>query len=104
MYNSESWISPFRTFGMNLDTSWLVGIISKNIKTSKEDGYITPPLTSPRPSGHGSTKRIGVVTILILMLLYFIGFRVPGFRWGNKKVVIILAANIGGGIIIGYRI
>ena len=83
---------------MNLDASRLVGIIPKHRGTSKEDGYIAPPLTSPRLSGRSPAKRIGVAVILILMLLYFIGFRVPGFRGGDKKVVIILAANIGGGI------
>jgi low affinity Fe/Cu permease len=47
-------------------------------------------------SKQSSLKRIGLVVFTVIVLLYFCGFRVPGF--GQKKqVVIILAANIGGG-------
>ena len=38
-----------------------------------------------------------MVALLILMLLYLFGFPVPRYGQANKKVVIILAANIGGG-------
>jgi hypothetical protein len=61
------------------------------------DGFISPPLTSYKTSPRQTTRRrIGIVIITVLFLLYICGFSVPGF--GQKKqVVIILAANIGGG-------
>jgi len=36
--------------------------------------------------------------VFVLLILYLCGFSIPGYGRGNKKVVIILAANIGGGI------
>ena len=101
----SSWISPkcgerwtpFRTIGMNLDTKRLVGMFPRS--RSEEDGYITPPLHYPRSrsSSNGRQKRIWVVALLILMFLYLCGFTLPGYQGGNKKIVIILAANLGGG-------
>jgi len=94
----ECWF-PHPTFSMNLDTKRLVDMLPRNRgASSKNAGYITPPLHSPVfPSKTSSRRRIGVVALLILMLLYLCGFTVPGYRRENKKVVIILAANIGGG-------
>lgn len=84
---------------MNLDTRRLVDMLPRNKGASlKNAGYITPPLHSPMsPSKSSSSRRICAVALLILMLLYLCGFTVPGYERGNKKVVIILAANIGGG-------
>jgi hypothetical protein len=84
---------------MNLDMSRLVDILPRNRgASSRNAGYITPPLHyPPSPSKSSSKRLIGVVGLLILMLLYLCGFTVPGYRPENKKVVIILAANIGGG-------
>lgn len=81
--------------GMNLDSKPLFNILPK--KTLKADGYITPPLQRPSSPSRSSGKRIGAVTLLVLMFLYMCGFTLPWFRGGNRKVVIILAANIGGG-------
>lgn len=86
---------------MKLDTTRLVDMLPRSRgASSKITGYITPPLHSPMSVGKSSSRRrIGVVALLILMLLYFCGFRVPGYRRENKKVVMILAANIGGGAV-----
>ena len=90
----EQWMSVCFA-GMNLDTKALFNVLSGN--QPKTDGYITPPLQSPRAPNRGSGKRLGIVTLLVLMLLYMCGFTVTGSRGGNQKVVIILAANLGGG-------
>jgi hypothetical protein len=81
---------------MNLDAN-LFRILPRRKETSQPNGYITPPLCSPRLPSRGSAKRTVAVALLVLMLLYWCGFSVPGYKHGNTKVVIILAANIGGG-------
>jgi len=86
--------------GMNLDTKALFNVLPR--KTAKADGYITPPLQAPIVPTRGSGKRLGIMALLLLMLLYTCGFTVPGFRGGNRKVVIILAANLGGGTLIKW--
>jgi len=90
----EQWMSVC-VAGMNLDTKGLFNVLPR--KQPKADGYITPPLQCPSAPSRSSGKRLVVVTLLVLMLLYMCGFTVPGFRGGNQKVVIILAANLGGG-------
>jgi hypothetical protein len=90
----EQWMSVCFA-RMNLDTKALFNVLPQ--KQPKTDGYITPPLQSPRAPKRGSGKRLGIVTLLVLMLLYMCGFTVTGYRGGNQKVVIILAANLGGG-------
>lgn len=90
----EQWMSVCFA-GMNMDTTALFNVLPR--KQPKTDGYITPPLQSPRAPNRGSGKRLGIVTLLVLMLLYMCGFTVTGSRGGNQKVVIILAANLGGG-------
>ena len=84
---------------MNLDTRRLVDMLPRNKGASlKNAGYIIPPLHSPMaPSKSSPRRRICAVALLILMLLYLCGFTVPEYGRRNKKVVIILAANIGGG-------
>jgi hypothetical protein len=63
------------------------------------NGFITPPLTPARSSARRTPiKRLVLVTLIILVLLHFSGFSLLGTGGGNDKVVIILAANIGGGI------
>lgn len=42
--------------------------------------------------------------VCVLLILYLCGFSVPGYGRGNKKVVIILAANLGGGIYSSFEI
>jgi hypothetical protein len=81
---------------MALDTS-LMRYFSKEKKCGVS-GYITPPLTAPRRRNGGLAKRVAMTVLMALMLLYLFGFSVPGCGRGNKKVVIILAANLGGGI------
>lgn len=81
--------------GMNLDTKTLFNVLPR--KTPKADGYITPPLRYPSTPSRSSGKRLGIMALLVLLLLYSCGFTMPGFRGGNQKVVIILAANLGGG-------
>jgi len=81
--------------GMNMDTKALFNVLPR--KTPKADGYITPPLQSPSAPSRGSGKRLKIMALLVLLLLYTFGFTVPSFKGGNRKVVIILAANLGGG-------
>jgi hypothetical protein len=78
---------------MNLDRYF-----TKKGDDGLRDGFISPPLTCPKTSTskQSSFKRIGLVVFTVFVLLYFCGFRVPGFGQ-QKQVVIILAANIGGG-------
>jgi hypothetical protein len=64
----------------------------------KNYGYISPPLQMPREAHRGSTRWRMAMLGCVLLILYLCGFSVPGYGSGNKKVVIILAANIGGGI------
>jgi hypothetical protein len=64
----------------------------------KNNGYISPPLQIPRTDRNsGSTRWTIALLLCVLLILYLCGFNVPGYRGGNKKVVIILAANLGGG-------
>jgi hypothetical protein len=64
----------------------------------KNNGYISPPLQIPRRDRNSGSTRWRIALLLcILLILYLCGFSVPGYRGGNKKVVIILAANLGGG-------
>jgi hypothetical protein len=69
----------------------------------KNDGYISPPLQMPRQRSAGSTRWRAAMFVCVLLILYLCGFSVPGYGRGNKKVVIILAANIGGGIGSSFR-
>jgi hypothetical protein len=94
----ERWM-PVPVGSMGLDKSLLSGYFAKEKRDHRkgQSGYITPPLTAPRPKG-GLAKRVGIVVLMVLMLLYLSGFSAPGYHDGHKKVVIILAANIGGGI------
>ena len=81
--------------GMNLDSKALFYVLLR--KAPKADGYITPPLQCPSPTNRGSRKLLVAVTLVVLLLLYMCGFTVPRFRSNNRKVVIILPANLGGG-------
>jgi hypothetical protein len=92
----DKW-TPVRAVRMDWDKKLLLSVLPRNRASSKTSGYITPPLNSPRAPGRISAKRIGVLALLLLVLLYLCGFSVPGYGNGNKKVVIILASNIGGG-------
>lgn len=88
---------------MLLDTKSLAGYFLKDRKLSSEirDGFISPPLScrKSKAGGSGPGRRIAIVGLLILTLLYFCGFSIPGDGQSNDKVVIILAANLGGGIL-----
>jgi len=88
---------------MQLDTKSLAGYFSKDRKLSSEirDGFISPPLScrKAKAGGGGPRRRIAIVGLLILTLLYFCGFSIPGYGQSKDKVVIILAANLGGGIL-----
>jgi len=88
-------------FKMPIDTKSLMGYFSFDKKNGfgNRDGYISPPLSVSRrvKNGNGTMKRIAVVGLVVLAILYFCGFRIPGYTRNKNTVVIILAANLGGG-------
>ena len=92
--------TPIAAGAMTINTSSVMRYFAKDkgSRLGGRNGYITPPLTAPKPKSSPSLgKRVGMVVLLALLLLYLFGFSVPGYSDANKKVVIILAANIGGG-------
>jgi galactosyl transferase GMA12/MNN10 family len=94
---NEVW-TPFRMFATMMDTKSFSEIIPRKRSVSRTSGYITPPLRSPKLAVSSSPwRKITIVALSVMMLLYLCGFTIPGLTNRNKKVVIILAANIGGG-------
>jgi hypothetical protein len=88
------------TFRMPIDTSSLTGYFSLEKRKPSEDGdgYISPPLSARRPKNvNGTMKRIAIIGITVLTILYLCGFRIPGYARNRNQVVMILAANLGGG-------
>ena len=85
---------------MPIDAKSLAEYFSGDRKggSGNRDGFISPPLSTGRSkNGNGTFKRIAIVGFLILTILYFCGFSLPGLPRNRNKVVIILAANLGGG-------
>jgi hypothetical protein len=95
---NEVW-TPFRMFATMMDAKSFSEIIPRKRSVSRTSGYITPPLRSPKLAVSSSPwRKMAIVALSVMMLLYLCGFTIPGLPNRNKKVVIILAANIGGGI------
>ena len=79
-----------------MDTESLAEIITwqRTKWELRTSGYITPPLCFPKTTVKSSFwRKIGIVAMLVVML-YLCDFTLPS---QDQKVVIILAANLGGG-------
>jgi hypothetical protein len=88
----------FRMFGTMMHAKSFAEIIPRQRGVSRKHGYITPPLHYPMTTVTTlSWRRMGVVVLFVMILLYLCGFTIPGLSTRNTKVVIILAANLGGG-------
>jgi len=92
---SDKWI-PIRGMRLNLDPRTLLSHLQRS-RSGKNGGYITPPLNSSRSSARYSLRRIGIIALWLLFLWHLCGFSIFGHWRGNKKVVIVLGANLGGG-------
>jgi hypothetical protein len=105
-FSSHSFVTfyPWTKLGrMNLDkrlrrSNFLPTSLKNLLLQKQRDGYISPPLHAPKEGTRNSVKRIGIVLLFVVFALYLSGFVLPGFGGPkNQKVVIILAANLGGG-------